>query len=155
MLNKYVESLESIKLLPYSYKKYGYIVLVLSVPTVIGIIYSVNSIWDIENRKAFWGESPFIIFNSLIAIGLSILVFSKEKIEDEMVQALRFKSFVYGVYVFVVLILAFPLLSNITVLLTGASLQLKDLSGHAALNLLLFGIAMKFRVRMYLEKKRS
>lgn len=156
MLNKYIESLESIKLLPYSYKRYGYIVLILSVPTVLGIIYSVNSIWDIENRKAFWGESPIIIFfNSLIAIGLSLLVFSKEKIEDEMVQALRFKSFVYGVYVFVILILAFPLFSNITNLLTGASMQLKDLSGHAALNLLLFGIAMKFRVRMYLEKKRS
>ena len=155
MLNKYIESLESIKLLPYSYKRYGYIVLILSVPTVLGIIYTVNSIWDIENRKAFWGESPIIILNSLIAIGLSLLVFSKEKIEDEMVQALRFKSFVYGVYVLVILILAFPLFSNITNLLTGASMQLKDFSAHAALNLLLFGIAIKFRVRMYLEKKRS
>ena len=155
MLNKYIESLESIKLLPYSYKRYGYIVLVLSVPIALGIIYSVNSIWVIENRKAFWGESPIIIFfNSLIAIGLSLLVFSKEKIEDEMVRALRFKSFLYGVYMFVIAILAFPLFSNITILVTGAPMQLKDLGGHAALNLLLLGVLITFRVRMLLERKR-
>lgn len=156
MNDKYLDALESMKLLPYGFKKYGYIVLILSIPIGLGFFWLIKTLFIIETPELFWSAWGLTILHYPIAIGLSLVAFSKEKLEDEMVQALRFKSFVYGVYIFTVAILAFPFLSNLGNLVLGRPFQLKDLGGQpAVLNLLLVCIVAVFRVRMLMEKNRA
>ncbi len=156
MDDKILDSLESMKLLPYSYKKYGYIFLILSLPIGLGFTWLLETVLAIENTNAFEATWGLTILHYPIAIGLALVVFSKEKLEDEMMQTLRYKSFVYGVYMFAFAILAFPFLSNIINMIIGRPFQLKDIGGQiATLNLLLFCILAVFRVRVFMEKSRA
>ena len=156
MKDEYFDSIESITLLPNAYKRYGYIMLVLAIPFSLTIAYWSKSYSSMEEPLAFWRVWGLVIIHFFLAIGLSLVVFSKEKLEDEMIQAIRCSSFVYGVYIFVVACLAFPVLSNLDNILRGDPIFVRDFGGQiAALNLLLLSILMIFRIRLYLERKRA
>ncbi|MEO6348341.1 MAG: hypothetical protein ABIO60_10585 [Aquaticitalea sp.] len=68
--------------LPYSYKKVGFIIVVLSFIAIIG-----NKFIDIV--------PPWLVsgFKHAMLIGLLIVSLSKEKIEDELIESLRSKSY--------------------------------------------------------------
>lgn len=157
MKDEYFDSIESITLLPNTYKKFGYIVLILVLPFSFGLVYLIKAVYGSTAYQNFFNEWFLFTVHYMIAIGLSLVVFSKEKQEDEMIHSLRFKSFVYGTYIFVVACLFFPVLSNLGNLLKGESLALKELGGAGigALNMLLLCVLMVFRLRIYLEKKRE
>ena len=157
MKDEYFDSIESITLLPHSFKKVGYIVLILVLPLTFSMAYLLKKVYGPLVYKEFFNEWFLFTVHYLIAIGLSLIVFSKEKQEDEMIHSLRFKSFVYGAYIFVVACLFFPILSNLGNILKGQPLVLKDLGGVgiASLNMLLLCVLIVFRLRIYLEKKRE
>jgi hypothetical protein len=76
----------SIKLLPNKYKLIGTIILILSIPLIILLMYFVPVI------KTTTGLAKSIV--SIIAIiGFALIIFSKEKIEDEFIEHCRLKAF--------------------------------------------------------------
>ncbi len=143
-----------VKFLSNHYRKYGVAMLVLALPIWMVMIWSVRENWP-EFYKLYLEQWSLEVFHYPITIGLALLVFSKDKVEDEMVQLLRLKSFVHGVYLMIVLSLSWPLLSNLSSFVQGRDLIPKTLGGlSTTTNFLLFYVYCSFRVRKYLEKKK-
>ena len=108
-------------LLPNKYKKWGWFLLIPS--TIVGIILITNGIENLPlNTKVFaiyndeiFGKSEFFsviktnitgtLVGSLFIIGGFLIVFSKEKNEDEFISNLRQSSLLWAVLVNYILLL--------------------------------------------------
>ncbi|GMV77316.1 MAG: hypothetical protein AMXMBFR79_04510 [Chitinophagaceae bacterium] len=108
-------------LLPNKYKKWGWFLLIPS--TIVGIILITNGIENLPlNTKVFaiyndeiFGKSEFFsviktnitgtLVGSLFIIGGILIVFSKEKNEDEFIANLRQSSLLWAVLVNYILLL--------------------------------------------------
>lgn len=146
--------LNPVKLFQYRYKKLGYTLLILTIPISIGILAMIKWLWSdvFALYKEQWG---LLIFQYLLILSLIFLVFSKEKIEDEMIQLIRFKSFVHGVYLLIVVALMFPFLSNVNNLILEKPFRLLSLGDfNTSVIFLLFYIFISMRARIFIENRK-
>ena len=83
-----------IRLLPVYFKKFGLVLVLLTI--AIPVAFKLSSAEVLLSNK----DLLKIITKSLFMIGLTIIGFSKDKIEDEMTMIIRMKaiimSFIYG-----------------------------------------------------------
>lgn len=94
--------------LPHKYKRLGWAIISLSllVVAIVGILYN-NGFQNFGILEHILG--PILSYATMI--GLTIVISSREKKEDEMIRMIRLKSFQYGLYLTVVVSLLFFLLS--------------------------------------------
>ncbi|MCP2045706.1 hypothetical protein [Pontibacter sp. HSC-36F09] len=148
------EVMPPIKLLPYRYKRYGLWVLITGIPIVTLLTFALISLGLIPRNDAFFDEWSKPIIYYPIIIGLALLNFSKEKEEDEMVQHVRYQSFMTGVLYLIVGLLMLPLFTNIVRLLEGRAIGMPDVGGMlGALALLLFYTYIYLRIRLHHIRK--
>jgi hypothetical protein len=148
------ESMLQIRLLPNRYKKIGIWVLIAGLPVAAGIISVLTATGIIVDSKSFFDEWNQAIVYYPVIIGLAFLNFSEEKLEDEMVQHLRCKAFVSGVYFLVIALLLLPFYSNMYTLLVNESIKMPDVGGMlGALTLLLVYIYASFKYNLYHTRK--
>lgn len=105
-----MRDLNSSYFLPHRYKWIGWTIIGLSLlaVTIKGILYNYNTEFqDLGVLDHIIGS----ILSYAVMIGLTILVSSREKQEDEMIRMIRLKSFQYGLYLTVFLSLLFFLIS--------------------------------------------
>ncbi|WP_165838212.1 hypothetical protein [Pontibacter arcticus] len=85
----------------------------------------------------------------------ALLNFSEEKEEDEMVQSLRYKAFVSGVFFLVIGLLLLPFYSNVYTYLMSQSIKMPDVGGMlGALLLLLAYIYGSFKYNLHVVRKK-
>ena len=111
--------MKNIYLLPNKSKIVGFVLLILGLALTY-IRFSIGIKPEFLNQKVFSVYSSFLeksyftfttnnIFEEICGLlglfGLSIIAFSKEKIENEKVQEIRLYSFLYAVYANILLIL--------------------------------------------------
>jgi hypothetical protein len=148
------ENFMQISLLPYKYKKIGVWVLLAGVPVIAAVLIALFSAGIITERKAFFDEWTYPLVYYPIIIGLAFLNFSEEKQEDEMVQNLRYRSFVSGVFFLVIALLCLPFYSNIYTLLKSKSIKMPDVGGMlGTLMLLLVYIYGSFKYNLHNMRK--
>lgn len=148
------ESMFQIRLLPNKYKKIGIWILVAGLPVAAGIIFVLVKTGVISEPKSFFDDWNYPLVYYPIIIGLAILNFSEEKQEDEMVQYMRYKAFVSGVYFLVIALLLLPFYSNIYTLLVNKSMGMPDVGGmFGALSLLLVYIYISFKYNLNHTRK--
>jgi hypothetical protein len=144
------ETTLQVQLLPYAYKKYGFWILILGLPIVAAIVYLFKSTGVITDSRSFFDEWNDTLVYYPIIIGMALLIFSKEKQEDEMVQNLRYKAFVSGVFFLVIALLLLPVFSSIVALLEGNSIVMPDVGGMlGALFMLLFYTYLSFKYNLH------
>lgn len=105
-----MRDLNSSYFLPHRYKWIGWAVIGLSLlaVTIKGILYNYSTEFqDLGVLDHLIGS----ILSYAVMIGLTILVSTREKQEDEMIRLIRLKSFQYGFYLTVFLSLLFFLVS--------------------------------------------
>ena len=105
-----MRDLNSSYFLPHRYKWIGWAIIGLSLLAVAikGFLYNYNTEFqDFGVVDHILGS----ILSYAVMIGLTILVSSREKQEDEMIRLIRLKSFQYGFYLTVFLSLLFFLIS--------------------------------------------
>ncbi|NDK56789.1 hypothetical protein [Pontibacter fetidus] len=148
------ESAYPIQLLPYRYKKYGVWVLIAGLPVVGALVYMLVKTGVVSDTRSFfdaWNET--MVYYPIIT-GMALLVFSKEKQEDEMVQHLRYKAFVSGVFFLVMAILWLPVFSIIVAAVSGNSVKTPDVGGMlGALLLLLLYTYISFKYNLHRTRK--
>ena len=71
-----------------------------------------------------------------------------------MIQFMRFKSFVHGVYLLIVIALMFPFLSLINHLIFDTPIQMVAGDFNTSVNFLLFYIFISMRARIFLENRK-
>jgi hypothetical protein len=148
------ESIFQIRLLPNKYKKIGIWMLVAGLPVAAGIISVLLKTGVIAEPKSFFEEWNYPLVYYPIIIGLAFLAFSEEKQEDEMVQQLRYKAFMSGVYFLVMGLLLLPFYSNLYTLLVNGSMKMPDVGGMlGALTLLLAYICISFKYNLHHTRK--
>lgn len=148
------ETTFQIQLLPYTYKKYGFWILILGLPIVAAIVYLFKSTGLITDSRSFFDEWNDTLVYYPIIIGMALLVFSEEKQEDEMVQSLRYKAFVSGVFFLVIALLFLPVFSIIVDSVRGRSLGMPDVGGMlGTLFLLLLYTYISFKYNLYRTRK--
>lgn len=148
------ETTFQIQLLPYTYKKYGFWILILGLPIVAAIVYLFKSTGMIIDSRSFFDEWNDTLVYYPIIIGMALLVFSEEKQEDEMVQSLRYKAFVSGVFFLVIALLFLPVFSIIVDSVRGRSLGMPDVGGMlGTLFLLLLYTYISFKYNLYRTRK--
>lgn len=146
--------LDRVKLFHHRYKKLGYMLLILSLPISFAGLVMMKELGT-DDFSQYSDAVTVLIFQYSITLSLIFLVFSKEKIEDEMIQLMRFKSFVHGVYLLIVIALIFPLLSYVNHLIFGGPFQLFGFGDfNTSVNFLLFYIFMSMRARIFLENRK-
>ncbi|MEJ8758626.1 hypothetical protein WG947_16545 [Pontibacter sp. H259] len=144
------EGILQIKLLPAKYKKLGLWILIAGLPVIANMIAVLVATGIITNSRSFFEEWSYPLVYYPIIIGLAILNFSEEKQEDEMVQTLRYKSFVSGVWFLVIGLLLLPFYSNLYTLLMSQSVKMPDVGGMlGALTLLLVYIYVSFKYNLH------
>jgi hypothetical protein len=142
--------MSEIELVPYRHRWVGVTMLILAIPLAFGSLALFKS--QGISISSDWFAT---IFHYPIAIGLLWLNFSKEKIEDEMVQLIRYQSFMRGVRVLAIALLLLPFFSNLSRWLQGKPYGIVDLGGMlAVLNLLLVYIIFIFKLNLYLARKK-
>ena len=99
-----------IKLLPNYFKKIGLSLIIISI--ISAVILKVFHLDDLFNKK-IWGT----IFMDLLIIFCSLIIFSRDKIEDEMTFLIRLKHFA-GSFAGMVTIV---ILRNITDIASGVN----------------------------------
>lgn len=92
--------------LPNYWKKIGWVLLIISLVLVLAIKF-MDGNFDVLKS----------ILEKAMLIGLLIITISREKIEDEFIQALRSKSFSFAFIVGVIFVLIQPLVNYIVLLL--------------------------------------
>jgi len=105
-----MRDLNSSYFLPHRYKWIGWAIISISLLAVAikGILYNYSTEFqDLGVVDHIIGS----ILSYTVMIGLTILVSSREKQEDEMIRMIRLKSFQYGFYLTVFLSLLFFLIS--------------------------------------------
>ncbi|MBC5776000.1 hypothetical protein H8S95_18130 [Pontibacter sp. KCTC 32443] len=148
------DNILQIRLLPNKYKKAGIWVLIAGLPVAAAIVFVLISTGIIPDSKAFFSEWNYPIVYYPIIIGLVLLNFSEEKQEDEMVQNLRYKSFMSGVYFLAIGLLFLPFYSNIYTLLMSKSIKMPDVGGMlGALTLLLVYTYASFKYNLHITRK--
>lgn len=148
------ERLYSIQLLPYKYKKYGFWTLIGGLPIVAAAIYLLVSTGIITDSEPFFDEWNNALVYYPVIVGLALLVFSEEKQEDEMVQNLRYKAFVSGVFFLIMAILWLPLFSIVVATIRGRSIGMPDSGGmFGALFLLLIYTYASFKYNLHRTRK--
>lgn len=92
--------------LPHRYKWIGWTIIGLCLLTVAikGILYNYSPVFQ---DLGVVGHIIGSVLSYAVMIGLTILVSSREKKEDEMIRLIRLKSFQYGFYLTVFLSLLF------------------------------------------------
>src|SRR5690242_8367103 len=106
-------------ILPRYFKKIGFIVMILSfVPALV--VFKLMSIHMIQSQKDLF---RIFSFNAFI-LGLFFIAWSKEKVEDEMIFAIRLRSMAWS-FIFVVFYLIIHPISD---LLFKSPIQ--DISGQ-------------------------
>jgi uncharacterized membrane protein YfcA len=81
--------MDKLRLLPHIYKKIGIVLLIVSFPLAFLLSIYLNT--EIKNPK--FSRS---ILSLLVSIGFTLLIFSKEKIEDEFIEYCRLKAFAFS-----------------------------------------------------------
>ncbi|WP_299825865.1 hypothetical protein [uncultured Pontibacter sp.] len=148
------DQLYHVRLLPYKYKQTGKWVLIAGLPVVAGIVYLLKTTGLITNSISFFDKWNDAMVYYPIIIGMALLVFSEEKQEDEMVQNLRYKAFVSGVFFLIMAILWLPVFGSIMALIRGKSIGMPDAGGMlGALFLLLLYTYLSFKYNLYRTRK--
>ncbi|MHC2990070.1 hypothetical protein OB13_00115 [Pontibacter sp. HJ8] len=141
-------------LLPHRYKRVGYGTLIAGLPVMAGLSFMLIKSGLVTDSRAFFAEWTYPMVYYPLIIGLALLNFSEEREEDEMVLALRYQSFVTGVFYLVMGLLWLPFFSNIAGLLSGHALRMPDVGGMlGALALLLGYTYASFRYRLYRTRR--
>jgi hypothetical protein len=142
--------MKEIELMSYKWRRIGVALLILGTPVAFGSLMALKS-----QGIAVPSEWFASIFHYPISIGLIILTFSREKIEDEMVQLIRYQSFMRGVKILAIALLLLPFFTNLFRWMQGKPYGLADLGGMlAVLNLLLGYIFLIFRINLFLARKK-
>jgi hypothetical protein len=143
-----------VKLLPNKYKKFGVATLMAGLPLAFGIIFILLELKIITNARSFFDTWSNAVLYYPIIIGLALLNFSEEKQEDEMVQNLRYKAFMNGVFYLVVALLWLPFYTNIAAMIIGKSMGMPDMGGMlGALALLLVYTYVSFKYNLLRTRK--
>jgi hypothetical protein len=148
------EILPQVKLLPNRYKRFAFWIMLGGLPLlgVLSILLLQTGL--ITDEQAFFKEWNYPMVYYPIIIGMALLVFSEEKEEDEMVQSLRYKAFVSGVYYLVIGLVMLPFYFNLYTLFVRQSIRMPDVGGMlGALILLLVYIYGSFRYNLYQTRK--
>ena len=96
-------------------------------------------------------EFGLFIIHLPLSLGLYLILFSKEKNEDEFYLSLRLKSISRGVVILIIAIAMLPLLSNIFNLIVGENIALPDVGG----NLAFFTLLLIYSNLVYWYNKRK
>ncbi|WP_143014171.1 hypothetical protein [Mucilaginibacter pineti] len=101
-------------LFPHKFRLVGIILLVIGIASIL-IIYKFSPSSNVSSTSqiisAFSGAFPAVI------LGLTLIAFSKEKIEDEQIAQLRLDSLQWAIYTnYCILIMCFFLLHGISLL---------------------------------------
>lgn len=146
-------SLDRVKLLHHRYRKVGYVLLISILPLLIAALVLMKELWS-DFSNPYTVGLPLIVFQYSITVSLIFLVFTKEKVEDEMIQLMRFKSFVHGVYLLIVIALMFPFLSVVNHLIFDTPIKIVAGDFNTSVNFLLFYIFISMRARIFLENRK-
>jgi len=140
--------IETDYLLAPKYRKVGKLVCIFGwlviVPFTVGILALGI---DIELLDEF----GLFIIHLPLSLGLYLILFSKEKNEDEFYLSLRLKSISRGVVILIIAIAMLPLLSNIFNLIVGENIALPDVGG----NLAFFTLLLIYSNLVYWYNKRK
>ena len=143
------------KLLPHIYKKAGYAFLALTLVVPFALFYSKYFInWKAMDKVDAINWSLTSLYYP-IAIGLALILFSREKNEDEMVNLIRFRSFVYGVYLFAVAMLVNPFIGIVMTYFNHPMFSKVTTNSISALTILLSGILIVFRIQLFVARNPS
>ncbi|GHA67117.1 hypothetical protein [Pontibacter akesuensis] len=149
------QGLIDIKMLPYRYRKIGFWMLLSALPVALALVGLLLATGSIADPRAFFSEWNYSIVYYPLIVALALLVFSEERQEDEMVQSLRYKSLVSGVYFLVVALLLLPFYANIYTLIMGKNSIMPDVGGMlGTLLLLLAYIYGSFRYNLHYMRKK-
>lgn len=133
---KNLDHIESFLLTP-SYRKWGWVLLIGGLPLVLLVFTLVVMLGAIENFSAFWSAWGLFFLHVPLSVGLFFLLFSKEKEEDEMYLALRFKAMMHGIRFTFAAMLFLPLLAWISAIWKGIPYHLPEVGGNLAVVTLL------------------
>ncbi|WP_276498764.1 hypothetical protein [Pontibacter litorisediminis] len=128
--------------------------LVAGIPVAAAISYLLVATGVVTDSRTFFDAWTYPMIYFPIILGLALLVFSEEHQEDEMVQSLRYKAFVSGVFFLVMALLWLPFFSIVLALVRGRSIGMPDAGGMlGALFLLLVYICISFKYNLYYTRK--
>jgi hypothetical protein len=148
------EILPQVKLLPNRYKRFAFWIMLGGLPLLGGFSILLLQTGLVTDEQAFFEEWNYPMVYYPVVIGMALLVFSEEKEEDEMVQSLRYKAFVSGVYYLVIGLVMLPFYFNLYTLFVRQSIRMPDVGGMlGALILLLVYIYGSFRYNLYQTRK--
>ncbi len=126
-------------LLATSFKKWGWILLIGGIPVVLLIFTSIVMLGNMSHFAGFWESWGLFFLHIPLSLGLFFLLFAKEKNEDEMFLALRFKAMMHGIRFTFIAILLFPLLVGASNLWNSEPYHFPEVGGNlAVVTLLLF-----------------
>lgn len=137
-----MRDLNSSYFLPHRYKKIGWAIIGIHL-LLIAILYVLH--W-IGFRN--FGGIEYLIFPLLhytVMIGLTIVISSREKNEDEMIRMVRLKSFQYGLYLTVFVSLVLFVLS----IAGNHDLRLSQLVGIGGINATLIYIVVIYHFKLF------
>ena len=141
-------------MLPHSFRKYGYVLMVASVLTlVLGLLMA--NVWEIipQTHTRFISMVMYLLF----FLGVFVLVMTEEKDEDEMIDSIRRRSIsttafiAFGFFMLINLAMAFlhgfrslasmELVSSLMTVMTGTVLT--SVNTYVILYLIIFRISIR------------
>lgn len=126
--------IETDYLLAPKYRKVGKLVCIFGWLVIVPFTVEILALGiDIELLDEF----GLFIIHLPLSLGLYLILFSKEKNEDEFYLSLRLKSISRWVVILIIAIAMLPLLSNIFNLIVGENIALPDVGGNLAVCTLL------------------
>ena len=130
-------------LLDRHYRRLGKVVLVLTIPAVL--LFHWLAVHTVGANSAYWDEWGLYLIHTSLSLGLYLILFSKEKNEDEFYLSLRLRSIARGVIMVFSAVALLPFFFNLVGLVIGRSFALPNVGGNMAVcTLLLFYANMAY-----------
>lgn len=126
-------------LLAHRYRRLGVWICILTFPAVLPLNSVLLLAFDLDT--AYWDEWGLYMIHVPLSLGLYLILFSREKQEDELYLNLRLRSLAYGVYSTVVAVALLPVFASLSSLVAGRGIVLPDLGGNMAVCTLLLIVA--------------
>lgn len=136
-------------LLAHRYRRVGMGVCILGIPVILLINRMFLSVFNFD--PTYWDEWGLYMMHIPLSLGLYLILFSREKQEDELYLNLRLRSLAYGVHAIIVTVALLPVLASLSNLFRGGGIILPDVGGNMAVCTLLLIVA---NFAYYLNKQR-
>ena len=111
----------------------------MAIPVVLLLNSALLLLFDLDST--YWDEWGLYMMHVPLSIGLYLILFSKERDEDEFFLNLRLRSIARGVVMIVTAMVLLPFYSNVFRLFTNADVALPDVGGNMAVCTLLLAYA--------------